>query len=160
MYLISDMNTESIFNFTFLFAVYSFMGWIIESVYRSITQRKFINAGFLYGPFIPIYGFGALFVIILDHVLAGWHFFPKLIAYGFVLTAVEYSVSILFEKIICVEVVGLFPPASSICREGYACSFPHSETALALVFVTFIHPTVSRLAGMIDGEYISTASMH
>ena len=55
----------SIFQAIVLFAIYSFMGWIIEAVYRSISQRQFINAGFLYGPFIPIYGFGAAFIIIL-----------------------------------------------------------------------------------------------
>src|SRR4030042_6782378 len=149
MYLISDMNTEAIFNFTFLFAVYSFMGWIIESVYRSITQRKFINAGFLLGPFIPIYGFGALFVIILDHVLAGWHFFPKLIAYGFVLTAVEYSVSFLFEKIFALKLWDYSSNKFNV--QGRVCLlFSTFWTALALVFVPFIHPTVSWLAGMID----------
>ena len=158
MYLISDMNTEAIFNFTFLFAVYSFMGWIIESVYRSITQRKFINAGFLLGPFIPIYGFGALFVIILDHVLAGWHFFPKLIAYGFVLTAVEYSVSFLFEKIFALKLWDYSSNKFNV--QGRVCLlFSTFWTALALVFVTFIHPTVSWLAGMIDVADISTASM-
>ncbi len=62
----------SVFYYVALFAIYSFMGWIIEVIYRSITQRKFVNAGFLYGPFIPIYGIGAAFIIILQY------FFPYL----------------------------------------------------------------------------------
>ena len=52
------------FNFlTFLlsyFLIYSFLGWILESVYKSILQKKYVNSGFVFGPFCPIYGFGAI----------------------------------------------------------------------------------------------------
>lgn len=44
----------------FIFVVYSFIGWLIESTYKSILQKKLINSGFLIGPFCPIYGCGAL----------------------------------------------------------------------------------------------------
>ncbi len=151
------MNTEAIFNFTFLFAVYSFMGWIIEVAYRSVTQRKFINAGFLHGPFIPIYGFGALFVIMLDHLLAGWSFLSKLIAYGIVLTAVEYAVSFLFEKIFSLKLWDY--SSNKFNLQGRVCLlFSTGWTAMALVFTAFIHPTVSRLVGLIDSSYIRAAS--
>ena len=58
-------NNLNLFHFIILFAVYSFMGWLIEVAYRSVTQRKLINAGFLHGPFIPIYGIGATFILLL-----------------------------------------------------------------------------------------------
>lgn len=82
-----------------LFAAYSFMGWIIEVVYRSFTQRQLINAGFLYGPFIPIYGFGAAFIILLDFIIHSWPLPVKLVVYGIILTAIEYGTGFLFEKI-------------------------------------------------------------
>ena len=44
----------------FIFVVYSFIGWLLESIYKSILQKKIINSGFLIGPFCPIYGYGAL----------------------------------------------------------------------------------------------------
>ena len=47
------------------FTIYSFLGWLCESVYCSIPAKKFINRGFLNGPFCPVYGFGALIVIFL-----------------------------------------------------------------------------------------------
>ena len=50
------------------FAIYCFLGWVWESAYRSIHERKFVNSGFLAGPFIPIYGFGALLYIGLMHI--------------------------------------------------------------------------------------------
>lgn len=43
-----------------LFVVFSFLGWVWESIYCSICQRKWANRGFLYGPVCPIYGFGCV----------------------------------------------------------------------------------------------------
>lgn len=42
-----------------LFVIYSFMGWVYETIYSSIVHKGFQSRGFLYGPIIPIYGFGA-----------------------------------------------------------------------------------------------------
>lgn len=50
-------------NIFLYFTVYSFLGWSLETAYASIRQRKFINRGFLIGPFTPIYGFGAILII-------------------------------------------------------------------------------------------------
>jgi len=47
------------------FAIYSFCGWICETVYCSIYDRKLVKRGFLRGPYCPIYGFGAILVLIL-----------------------------------------------------------------------------------------------
>ena len=44
------------------FLIYSMLGWLVESVYMSICNRKLTNRGFVRGPFCPIYGFGALIV--------------------------------------------------------------------------------------------------
>lgn len=44
------------------FSFYSFMGWVLETAFKSIRGRKFVNSGFLNGPFIPIYGFAAILV--------------------------------------------------------------------------------------------------
>lgn len=46
------------------FYIYSFIGWIWESCYVSVQKRRWVNRGFLNGPFLPIYGCGALAVLI------------------------------------------------------------------------------------------------
>ena len=43
-----------------LFMTYSILGWIMEVTDKFITKGKFINRGFLIGPYCPIYGWGAL----------------------------------------------------------------------------------------------------
>lgn len=45
------------------FILYAFLGWICEDLYCGIPAKRFINRGFLFGPYCPIYGFGALLVI-------------------------------------------------------------------------------------------------
>lgn len=47
------------------FGIYSFLGWICEVLYCSLPAKKFINRGFLKGPVCPVYGFGAVFVILI-----------------------------------------------------------------------------------------------
>ncbi|MCR5279311.1 MAG: putative ABC transporter permease [Lachnospiraceae bacterium] len=41
------------------FVIYSMLGWLVESIYMSICEKKIVNRGFARGPFCPIYGFGA-----------------------------------------------------------------------------------------------------
>jgi len=42
------------------FVVYSVLGWIYESTYCTIVERRWENRGFLYGPLCPIYGVGVI----------------------------------------------------------------------------------------------------
>lgn len=57
------MSVNRFAKFVLTFFIYSFIGWIWESTYKSIRQKKFINRGFLNGPWLPIYGFGALMIL-------------------------------------------------------------------------------------------------
>ena len=47
------------------FFIYSIMGYLCEILYCSIGARRFVNRGFLHGPYIPVYGFGGLATALL-----------------------------------------------------------------------------------------------
>ena len=47
------------------FLIYSMLGWLVESIYMSVCNRKLTNRGFMLGPMCPIYGVGALTVYFL-----------------------------------------------------------------------------------------------
>lgn len=51
------------YEFLFLFMIYAIIGWIWETPYVSIGQKKFINRGFLRGPYIPIYGLACITIV-------------------------------------------------------------------------------------------------
>lgn len=48
----------------FFFYFYCFLGWIWETCYVSVLKAKWVNRGFMRGPFLPIYGSGAIVVLI------------------------------------------------------------------------------------------------
>ena len=48
-----------------LFLTYSFLGWCMEVTCKLIQFKRFINRGFLVGPYCPIYGWGALAITLL-----------------------------------------------------------------------------------------------
>ena len=80
------------------FIIYSFLGWVMESIVRTISEKKLINTGFLHGPFCPIYGIGAIILFaFLDK------FENNLILLFFVaiivLTIWEYVVGWMLEKL-------------------------------------------------------------
>ena len=148
----------NIFYYVALFAIYSFMGWIIEVIYRSITQRKFVNAGFLFGPFIPIYGFGALFIILLQYIFHGWYLVPRLIIFGLALTVIEYMVGYFSEKIFKLTLWDYSEYKFNL-HGRVSLLFSIIWAALAFIFITFIHPVVLQNATFLNGAYLQTVAI-
>lgn len=69
------MWTKEVFGMDFYhilsaFIIYSILGWLVESIYMSICNHKLTNRGFAFGPFCPIYGFGAVIGYMLLHPLS------------------------------------------------------------------------------------------
>lgn len=86
----------------FLWSVlYSFLGWVYESILVSIQERRPVNRGFLNGPLCPIYGAGAVLAIV---VLTPLRNIPAAPVVMFLLSALgasalEYATSWTMERI-------------------------------------------------------------
>ena len=80
------------------FLTYSILGWLVESVYMSVCNRKLTNRGFARGPICPIYGVGALTVFFL---LRPYSDNPvRLFMMGMLLaTAIEFLTALIMQKI-------------------------------------------------------------
>ena len=81
-----------------LFLMYSILGWIAEVILAFYTHKKFINRGFLIGPYCPIYGVGVLLIIWLlkrytDSALA------LFVLAMFICMVLEYLTSFIMEKL-------------------------------------------------------------
>ncbi len=50
----------------FFFYVYCFLGWCFESAFVSAKSRKLVNRGFMRGPFLPLYGSGAMMMLVVS----------------------------------------------------------------------------------------------
>lgn len=74
------------------FFIFAFMGWLMETIYAIFTLGHFIKRGFLYGPICPIYGYGALMLILFLGKYRNNNF--KLFVYaGIIFSVFEYLVS-------------------------------------------------------------------
>ena len=81
-----------------LFFIYSLAGWLIEMIPATIREKKFVDRGFLVGPYCPIYGCGVILITLLlqkyaDDVVVT--FFLSVIVCG----TLEYLTSYIMEKI-------------------------------------------------------------
>lgn len=84
--------------YVLLFFASAVLGWAMEVICKLIQFRRFINRGFLLGPYCPIYGFGAVAVTAL---LTRYADSPALVFVMAVLIcgALEYATSYLMEKL-------------------------------------------------------------
>ena len=85
-------------NLFFLFMFYSIVGWILEVLNSVVQEHKFVNRGFLIGPYCPIYGFGCVMITICL-----WNntqdFVGLFLKSVFICSVLEYVTSYLMEKI-------------------------------------------------------------
>ena len=50
----------------FFFYFYCFFGWCFESTYVSLKCKRLVNRGFMRGPFLPLYGSGAIMMLLVS----------------------------------------------------------------------------------------------
>ncbi len=50
--------------FFLYYLTYSVLGWIMEILFALYEEHKFVNRGFLIGPYCSIYGWGCMFLIL------------------------------------------------------------------------------------------------
>lgn len=91
---------ESIVNLVLLFFTYAIAGWCMEVCLKYHQYHRFINRGFLTGPWLPIYGFGALLITLGVNAISGVeHSIGTTFLISFVLCGtVEYAASWIMEK--------------------------------------------------------------
>ena len=58
------LEEYSVSQWILLFFFYSFCGYCWEVFLYIVKERRFVNRGFLFGPILPIYGFGAVSILL------------------------------------------------------------------------------------------------
>ncbi len=84
------------YEFLFLFFIYSFGGWVLETTATAIKHRHFANRGLINGPFCVIYGFAAVLITVNLSELSGiWLFVGSVI----LAALIEWTAGHLIEKL-------------------------------------------------------------
>ena len=79
------------------FWFFSILGWILEVIVCSISDKRLVNRGFLIGPYCPIYGFGSLIMLMISPYKD--HLFVCFILALTLCSTLEYFASFLMEKL-------------------------------------------------------------
>ena len=87
-----------------LFVIGSLLGWVIELFFRRfVSQKKWMNPGFLTGPYLPIYGFGVIFLYGVSNIPLGintqvWDIVARVAIIGVGMTLIEFVAGLIFIK--------------------------------------------------------------
>lgn len=136
------------------FIFYSFLGWLMETCYCSIHERRLVDRGFLYGPICPIYGAGVTLMILfftpLKHNLILFYLTAVV-----VMTAWEYFVAWLLETTTHVRYWDYSRYRFNI--KGRVCLWVALVWGvLSYVVIFWIHPTVEQVYQIIPGWLVTT----
>ena len=130
------------------FITYSFLGWVMESIFRSICEKKIINTGFLKGPFCPIYGVGAIIMLLFLKRFSD-NLAVLFVVSIVVLTIWEYLVGVLLEKLFHTKYWDY--SKNKFNFQGRICLTNSIFWGiLGVVFVKYIHPAIENLIEKID----------
>ena len=146
------MYDYSINQWILFFFIYSFLGWVWETSYVSIKSFKFVNRGFLKGPLLPIYGFGAITILFATIPVKN-----KLILvfiFGMIAaTILEYITGYVMERIFHVRYWDYSDDAFNI--NGYIClGCTLVWGVFSVLMVRFINPPIEKVVFMLSKEFI------
>lgn len=144
---------DNLIKYVLLFFFYSAAGWLLESIYCSIGEKRIINRGFLTGPLCPIYGTAALVMTIL--IYNPFKDKPLIIfLLGIVLCdIVEYITSYIMEKLFSAR---WWDYTYEFMNIGGRICLKHTLYwgIISVAFVRVLHPAVENLYAKINGDYL------
>lgn len=141
------------------FIIFSFIGWVLDSGYRSLTERKWINAGYFKGPICPIYGVGGLTLSFLFKYFNFLHLSLVLLIASLFLILIEYFGGIFSEKILKIK---LWDYSDTTLNLGGHIDAIHSFfwVILTILFYYFIFPIIILFEKIIYfPEYLNLPSL-
>jgi len=146
------MYLNIISKYFILFMMYSFAGWLMETSWVSYSNKKIVDRGFLIGPYCPIYGFGAILIVLL---LNRFSFNPVVLflATMIVCGALEYFTSWYMEKVFKARWWDYSDRKINI--NGRICLRNLiAFGVMGLVVIYFINPHFEKWIGYLNEEYL------
>ncbi|MEN7981953.1 MAG: putative ABC transporter permease [Nanoarchaeota archaeon] len=120
-----------------VFLIGSFFGWIFETIRTGIINKQFTNRGFLKGIYLPIYGFGAVIVLLISYL--DINLFYRILLFLISITLLEFVIGIIFLK----NGIKLWDYNWSYNYKGLVSIYSSFLwLILALIFYFFIFPDI------------------
>lgn len=135
------------------FYFYCICGWIFESTYVSLSNRKWINRGFMKGPWLPLYGSGAVIILL---VTLPFQQYPVAVYFAGAITAtiLEYFTGVVMLKLFKVRYWDY--SHRKIQFQGHICLVSTIAWGfLSLLMVYVVHKPVVKLVNSWNQEVVS-----
>lgn len=151
------MYHYSIIQWLFFFYFYCFFGWVFESTYVSLKSRKFVNRGFMRGPFLPIYGSGAIMMLVVSMPFQD-NIFLTYIAGCIGATALELVTGIVMEALFKVRYWDY--SNQKFNYKGHIClSSTIAWGFLTILMTEFVHKYVERVVFAIPAAVVNVVTV-
>lgn len=155
------MYHYSAIQWMFFFYIYSFLGWCFESAYVSVKSRRFVNRGFLRETLLPIYGSGAVMMLVVSapfqNVGAPQKYLFTYLAGCVGATVLEYVTGAVMEALFKVRYWDYSDKPFNL--NGYICL----ESTLAwggftVLMTTFLHRPVEHVVSAIPAQALEAVT--
>ena len=133
----------------FLFCIGSLLGWCIEVLFRRFfSAKKWINPGFLVGPYLPLYGFSLctlyLLAMLEEFIPISFPVLRKLVLFAVMalcVTAIEYVTGLIFIKRLKIKLWDYSDCWGNV--DGVICPlFTFFWALLSAAYYFLIHPHI------------------
>lgn len=151
------MYHYTIIQWLFFFYFYCFCGWCFESAYVSVKDRKLTNRGFMRGPFLPIYGSGAIMMLVVS-----MPFQDKIILTYFAgcvgATVLEYVTGVTMEALFKVRYWDYSNKKFNF--QGHICLGSTIAWGFLTIGMTeFVHVPVEKMVTAIPSQVLTVATL-
>lgn len=151
------MVQYSIIQWLFFFYFYCFFGWIFESTFVSVKSRKLVNRGFMRGPFLPIYGSGAIMMLVVSMPFQD-NIFLTYIAGCIGATALELVTGVLMESLFKVRYWDYSDQKFNY--KGHIClSSTIAWGFLTILMTELVHRGVERVVFLIPPGVVTSVTL-
>lgn len=134
------------------FFVYAILGWALEVSYVLLETGKLVNRGFLHGPLCPVYGVGAVLLILFTTPFSHrwWLLF---LAGGIIASALEYAAGWLLQTAFGAKWWDYSEEPFNL--HGWIClRFSVYWALAAVVLVKGVHPLVLQLTALLPASLL------
>ncbi|WP_104803285.1 putative ABC transporter permease [Blautia marasmi] len=140
----------TLYQLLWFFLLYSFIGWTIGTSVAAVREHRFIDVGFLFGPYCPAYGFGAVAFAVFLPELRNHLFF--LFLGGVILSSViTFSTGFVLEKIFHRK---WWDYSRKRFQFGGYVNLPYTIVwgLSAVICISFINPSLKELLALIPSN--------
>ena len=155
-----------------LFVLGSVIGWVIEVFFRRFFSiKKWINPGFLIGPYLPIYGIGVVFLYLLSNIDLSflnidliWINIIRILTIGILMVIIEFIAGLIFIKGMNIKlwdynkrkgnILGIICPLFSLIWLIVACLYYFLINPFLVDFISLLVETSNQIYFLFFGIII------